>query len=150
MKKVLLIAVAVTLVFSVGYNAFGLTVIAKSASSGTYEDGKFTPKSDSFEARYYIDESGKKIVMDKVMENNREGKVEIGAEYEITNIVISEGLSALLVSRDKKNQKIITAVREGDLGASEILIISESFYEYCRAENGKFYLEYGTVTTLIE
>lgn len=150
MKKVFIIAVAVISIFCMGSHAFGLTVIAKSVSSGRYEDGKFTPKDDSFEARYYIDESGKKIVLDKVMENNREGKIEIGAEYEITNIVISEGLSALLVSRDKKGQKIITAVREADLGASETLIMGTNFYEFCRAENGKFYLEYGTITTLVE
>ena len=150
MKKILLLVTALIMVISFSLEAQALIVIAKSISSGTYEDGKFTPKDDSFQARYFIDEFGKKIVLDKVMENNREGKVEIGAEYEITNIVISEGLSALLVSRDKKGQKIITAVREGDLGASETIIIGANFYQFCRASNGKFYLEYGEVTTLTE
>jgi len=149
MRKVFVTVIVAISICCVGSYAFGLTVIAKSVSSGTYEDGKFTAKDDSFQARYYIDEFGKKIVLEKVMENNREGKIDMGVEYEITNIVVSEGLSALLVSRDKKGQKIITAVREGDLGASETIVIGKDFYQFCRANNGKFYLEYGEIEILV-
>ena len=65
----------------------------------------------------------------KVTSNDREGRVEEGAVFEITNIVVSEGLSALVVPRNKKGQKIITAVREAGLGSSEIIIIGDDFYE---------------------
>jgi hypothetical protein len=66
-------------------------------------------------------------------------------EYEITNIVMSEGLSGLLVSRSKKGEKIVTAIRDIGLGSTETIIIGETFYEFCRAANGKFYLESGEI-----
>lgn len=121
-------------------------VTVRSESSGTYEDGVFTPGTSSFEARYIIDEVDGEVILSRIIKNDREGRIEEGIEYEITNMVVSEGLSSLLVSRDKKGQKIITAVREGELGASEMLILGSTFYEYCKAANGKFYLEYGKVT----
>ncbi|MEA3488850.1 MAG: hypothetical protein U9R44_00705 [Candidatus Omnitrophota bacterium] len=137
--------VLIILVFFV-VDAHALVVNAKSVSSGTYEDGEFTPGGGSFEAKYRIDEAAGTVTLEKMIENNREGRIEKGASYEITNILMSKGPSALLVSRNKKGQKIITAVREADLGASEILMIGDDFYEFCRAANGKLYLEYGEVT----
>ena len=143
MKKALLFVIITSMFAAVAY---GDVVTATSISSGVYEDGKFTRDSGSFKATYIIDEAAGIIVLDKVIENNREGRSERGAEYEITNAFVSKGPSALLVSRNKKDQKIFTAVREGDLAASETLIIGQDFYEYCKAYNGKFYLEYGEVT----
>lgn len=126
--------------------AIAQQVTASSVSSGKYENGNFERSQDGFECRYIIDEAKGTVKLAKIISNNREGKFEEGAVYDITNIVLSEGISALLVSRDKKGQKIITAVREADLGAFETLIIGTDFYEYCCASNGKFYLEYGEVT----
>jgi hypothetical protein len=120
-------------------------VEVRSISSGVYENGKFNPSDGSFQGKYSIDEQNGTIKIIEVTENNREGRLEAGGIYDITNVVISEGLSALLVSRDKKGQKIITGIREADLGATDLLILGEDFYEYCRAANGKFYLEYGEV-----
>ena len=145
MKRTLFTLALVLVAVLAANESFALTVTARSISSGVYEDGKFTPKSDGFTARYVIDEYAGTIMLDRILENNREGRFEEGVMYEITNVVVSEGMSAILVSRDKKHQKIITAVRETSLGASETLIIGEDFYEYANAANGKFYLEYGEV-----
>ena len=144
MKKLFILFLAGILVLS-GSNAFGLIITAKSISAGVYEDGEFSETNDGFEAQYVIDEEDESIILDRIISNNREGRIEEGIVYDITNTVLSEGISALLVSRNKKGQKIYTAVREGDLGASEVLIIGKDFYQFCRAENGKFYLEYGEV-----
>jgi hypothetical protein len=121
-------------------------VTANSISSGKYKDGNFERSQDGFKCQYIIDEAKGTVKLSKIISNNREGKIEEGAVYDITNIVVSEGISSLLVSRDKKGQKIITAVRESDLGAFDTLIIGIDFYEFCRAANGRFYLEYGEVT----
>jgi len=129
-----------------GTSAYALTVNTSSTSSGVYEDGIFKPKDDGFEAVYVIDEEKGEIILYRILENNREGKSEEGVSYEITNSMRSEGPSALLVSREKKGQKIFTAVREGSLGASETIMIGKDFYQFLRAENGKFYLEYGKVS----
>ncbi len=144
MKKLFIILLSGIIVLS-GTEAFGLIVKAKSVSSGVYEDGKYSSTNDGFEAEYIIDEGNETITLNKIISNDREGKIEPGLVYDITNTVLSEGISALLVSLNKKGQKIYTAVREGDLGASEVLMIGKDFYQFCRAENGKFYLEYGEV-----
>lgn len=147
MRKIVPIFIILTVfVLCASADAFARMVTARSVSSGTYEDGKFTPGSSGFKAEYIIDEDKETVSIAKVIENNREGRVEEDEPYEITNVVMSEGPSALLVSRNKKGQKIITAVRETGLGASETIILGDDFYEYCRGENGKFYLEYGEVT----
>jgi hypothetical protein len=133
--------------FVMADNAFAFSVNTRAISSGTYEDGDFTPGNEEFEAEYIIDEENEEIILQRVFKNDREGRIEDGISYEITNVVVSEGISALLVSRNKKGQKIYTAVREGGLGASETLMVGEDFYQFCRAANGKFYLEYGEVRT---
>ncbi|NQT32287.1 MAG: hypothetical protein HQ594_01275 [Candidatus Omnitrophica bacterium] len=146
MKKISLILGLAAAISFFTTSAFALTVTATSISSGVYEDGKFTPTNSGFTAEYTLDENTRMVRLTKIIDNDREGKAEEGALYEITNMSISEGLSAFTVSRNKMGQKIITAVREGALGASETLIIGRDFYEYSKAENGKFYLEYGKVT----
>lgn len=127
------------------YDASAWMVRTNSISSGIYEDGKFTEADEGFSAEYVVDEENGDIRLERIIDNNREGRNDEGITYEITNTVVSKGISALLVSKNKKGQKIITASREIDIGVSEVLIIGEDFYEYCRASNGRFYLEYGEV-----
>ena len=146
MRKIVFGLTMAAAIAGISLNAYALMVTATSISSGVYEDGTFTPSSSGFSARYFIDENGGVVTLEEVIENNREGRIEQGTSYDITNVIVSEGLSALLVSKNKKGQKIITAVREGTLGASEIIMIGEDFYEYCKASNGKLYLEYGRVS----
>ena len=124
---------------------FAFSVNIRAQASGMYEDGEFTPGREEFEAEYIVDEKNEEIILQRIFKNDREGRIEDGVSYEITNVIVSEGISALLVSRNKKGQKIFTAVREGGLGASEVLMLGEDFYQFCRAANGKFYLEYGEV-----
>ncbi|MBI4738487.1 hypothetical protein HY772_02815 [Candidatus Woesearchaeota archaeon] len=144
MKKMLMLVVV--LCFAVSVDLYALNVTAESVSSGIYEDGEFTPGGSGFKAEYVINELEEEIVLREIFHNDREGHVEEGMSYEITNIVVSGGPSALNVSINKKGQKIITAVRESDLGAFETIIMGSDFYEFCRAYDGKLYLEYGKVT----
>ena len=144
MKKLSIILFVLFITFATAAHA--RTVHLRSVSAGIYEDGKFTPDDSGFAGTLFIDEGGKSVTVEKIVENNREGRFDRGAEYEITSILMSEGPSALLVSRNKKGQKIITAVRDVGLGASETLILGDDYYEFSRAANGRFYLEYGKVT----
>ena len=146
MRKVITCLVLIALGVALSTAAYALTVNAKSVSSGTYEDGKFSPGDSGFEAEYRIDEAAGEVRLIKIISNDREGRIEEGASYEITNSVVSKGISALSVSRNKKGQNIVTAVREAGIDAFEVLVIGGDFYELSRAANGKFYLEYGDVT----
>ena len=147
MKKtfIFLLVLFVSGVFASTSFAFIRTVQTRTVSSGTYEDGKFTHTEDTFDAVYSIDEDNKVVTLEKIITNNREGRYETGTVYEITNTLLSKGPSALLVSPDKKGQRIVTAVGESGMGASETIILGEDFYEYCKAANGKFYLEFGEI-----
>ena len=145
MKKLVFVLVFVLIFGPAITDVFGRTVTIKSISSGVYQDGKFTPGSDEFAARCVIDERAGIIELEEIIQSDREGRIEKGATYEVTNTLKSEGLSGLLVSRDKKGQKIMTGIRDMEVGVTEILIVGEDFYEYCRGANGKFYLESGKV-----
>jgi len=146
MKKVFITVVSIAIFLTSACAAHAFTVTATSTSSGNYEDGQFTPSGSGFRARYVIDEREGTITLTKIIENDREGRFSEGDSYEIVNVLESQGPSALLVARDKKGQKIFTAVREGYMGSFETLIIGEDFYEYSNAANGRFYLEDGDVT----
>ena len=128
--------------------AFAMTVEVVSESSGVYEAGKFTPREDSFQGIYSIREAEDRIVLEKIISSDREGRMEEGISYEIINSMMSEGLSAFTVSRDRKGQKIYTSVREGHLGSIEVLVIGEDFYEYSTISGGIFYLESGRAIKL--
>lgn len=144
MKKSIIFGVlVVSLLFSA--NALAAEVKTRSISAGYYEDGVFTSTVSEFEAIYEIDEPGEVITLKKIISNDREGKISSGAVYDITNVMVGEGLSSFMVSRDKMGQRIYTGTREVELDSAEVLIMGEDFYEYSRAANGKFYLEYGEV-----
>ncbi|MDD5488907.1 MAG: hypothetical protein PHH49_08135 [Candidatus Omnitrophica bacterium] len=140
---VTIVAVAAFVLF---LNAYAGALVLKSISSGEYEDGMFTERDDMYEAEALVNEADGNVVITDVINSTREGRPEDGIEYDITNVMESKGLSAITVSKDKKGQKIITAVRESDLGSSETLILGEDFYEFSKAVNGRFYLEYGSVS----
>jgi len=148
MKKVLYVFAAVLVLFVYSVDVHGEMVTLKCVSSGVYEGGKFTPGEDKYEARYIIDEDAGVVKEEKVMQSDREGRIAQDSSYEITNTLMSEGLSGLMVDLKRKGQKIITAVRDEDVGSTEIIIIGEDFYEYCRAANGKLYLESGEVASV--
>ncbi|HPN73403.1 MAG TPA: hypothetical protein PKZ41_05335 [Candidatus Omnitrophota bacterium] len=143
-KKIRVMTVLVC-VFSAAFTASAMNVEVTSEKSGVYEGGEFTPREDSFQGIYSIRENENRIVLEKVIHSDREGRIEDGLSYEIINSMKSEGLSAFTVSPARKGQKIYTAVREGYLGDIEVLVIGENFYEYSIVLGGTFYLESGTV-----
>jgi len=145
MKMVVLIFTVLFACGVVSQYAYCETVTLRSVASGIYEDGEFTSTNDRFEARCVVDKKDGLIKIEKVIYSDREGKLDEDEPYEIVDAVLSGGMSALTVSRKKKGQEIIAGVRDVGLGAAEIIIIGKDFYEYCRAANGKMYLESGEI-----
>lgn len=119
-------------------------VILRSVSGGTYYGGRLTPGSVEFEARYHLDEDKGEIKRKNVIRDEREGRTESDVSYEIVSVTHSGGLSAFTVPMERKGQKIFVAVREGHLGAVEILMLGDDFYEYTRTAGGKIYIESGS------
>lgn len=145
MKKIM-IFLAVLVLFCAVNESYARTVTLKATASGTYEKGVFTPTSDKYEAVYTIDEAGDRVILDKVMTSTREGRTQEGMTYDINNDTEGRGLSDFQVSRQKKGQNIVTASQDVDVMSTEVIIIGDDFYEFCRASNGKFYLESGVVS----
>ncbi len=144
MKKMMGL-VMIVLVLGFSLSAEAVTVRTEAVSSGVYEDGKYTSTNETFTAEYDINENAGIVKRTKVFESTREGRADAKADYDISNMMASEGLSAFMVSREKMGQKIVTSVRDMDPNSVEILMIGRDFYQYCNSLNGKFYLEYGNV-----
>ena len=145
MKKYIIAVLILMFAISFAQMGFSQSILLEAKSGGVYEDGEFTASGVNYKASVTIDYERNKVILNKIIKSDREGRLDEDVIYDITSASISEGISALLVSRDKKGQEILTAVREGDLGASEIYIIGRDFYQYCKGANAKFYLEYGRV-----
>jgi len=135
--------------FMIVPDASGREVILNAVSGGIYENGVFSQNGNKYKAECVINKVQGTIVVGKVIVSDREGRQDEGASYEIINSLESSGFSELMVSREKKGQEIFTGVRDVAVGTTEILIVGKDFYEYCRAANGKFYLESGEVTEKI-
>jgi hypothetical protein len=140
--KILAVALGI---FAVSSAAEATMVELISEGGGVYEDGKFTSGGDLFHGVYSIREDENRIVLEKVISSDREGRIEEGLSYEMINSMKGEGFSTITVSAGRKGQKIYTAAREGHLGSFEILVIGEDFYEYSSVSAGRFYLESGRV-----
>ena len=145
MRKILLLA-ALTAAVCVPAHSDGTRMVTLTAvTSGSYEDGVLTPRTDRFSAVLSIDERNETVVMDKVMESTREARVKEGTIFDIANNTTGSGFAGLNVSLDKMHKKMITATNDRAIEGVETYIIGEDFYGYSRAANGKFYLEWGRV-----
>jgi hypothetical protein len=49
------------------------------------------------------------------------------------------------LSEGRRGQKIITLVGKPGTLATEIILLGENFFEYCKASSGRLYLSTGTV-----
>lgn len=59
-------------------------------------------------------------------------------------------LSSLLVSENRRNQTIITLVGKPGNLATEVILLSDTFFEYCKASAGRLYLATGTARKAVE
>lgn len=143
MERIVRGAVAAMMFLAFSVTGYAMTVELISENGGVYEAGRFTPGGSGFHGVFSIRENENRIVLEEVIFSDREGREETGVSYEMVNYMRGDGFSALMVSPERKGQKIYTATREGHLGSVEILVIGEDFYEYSKMSAGKFYLESG-------
>lgn len=117
------------------------TIIATEKYNGTYENGKFENGKGQFKVRFEVNEKERVIIRTEVIRLKDNNLVEDNTRYSITTI----DENAFLVSKDKKGQKIITAVGVPGLSATEMIQIGDDFYYYCKAIGGVLYISYGTI-----
>lgn len=145
MKRLVLIVSVLLL----GYpnNSYASTVIATETSRSEYENGKLTYSGKGeLKYRFEIDEQGGKAKVTEYTRLKDNSIIEWSAEYTISYIDDGSSLSGYtLADKKKANQKVICLIGNPGILATELIIIGENYFEYCKASSGRFYLATGVV-----
>jgi len=118
---------------------------AAETGRGEYERGVFIPGKPEFRYRFDVDEkTGKAKLIELIRLRNNE-IIQLAVDYVIIAAEVGTDLSSLLTSPTRRKQKILTLVGKPGSLATEIILLGEDFFEYCKATSGRFYLATGTV-----
>jgi hypothetical protein len=71
--------------------------------------------------------------------------IEVGVDYVITATEDGASRSSFLVSEGRRNQRILALVGKPGSLATEVILLGEDFFEYCKATSGRLYMATGTV-----
>lgn len=131
---------------------FGITSTARSevihaaeTGRGEYERGVFTPDKPEFRYRFDVDEKTGKAKLTELIRLKNNEIIQLAVDYVIIAAEDGTDLSSLLISPTRRKQKILTLVGKPGSLATEIILLGEDFFEYCKASSGRFYLATGTV-----
>lgn len=120
-------------------------IIATETGRGEYENGRFTPGRIEFRYRFELDETAGRAKLSEITRLNTGSMVEVSVEYVVTAAEDASATSTILVSKDRRGQKILTIVGKPGALATETILLGESFFEYSKASAGRFYLATGSV-----
>ena len=112
---------------------------------GEYEKGVFVPGKAEFRYRFDIDEKTGKAKLTELIRLKNNEVIQLGVDYVIIAAEDGTNLSSLLTSPTRRKQKILTLVGKPGSLATEMILIGEDFFEYCKAFAGRLYLATGTV-----
>ncbi len=146
MKRLALIVFVLFL--SYAGSSYASTVIATETSRSEYENGKLTYSGKGeFKYRFEIDEHGGKAKVAEYTRLKDNSIIEWSSEYSISYIDDGSSLSGSTLMADKKkaNQKVICLIGNPGTLATELIMIGENYFEYCKASSGRFYLATGVV-----
>ena len=131
---------------------FGITNTARSevihateTGRGEYERGVFTPGKPQFRYRFDVDEKTGKAKLTELIRLSNNEIIESAIDYVIIAAEDGTHLSSILTSPTRRKQKILTLVGKPGSLATEIILLGEDFFEYCKATSGRLYLATGTV-----
>jgi hypothetical protein len=149
MKNKVLTTLIVFLLLGLNSIAFAYTIIATETHRGEYEGGKFTKGPGEFKYRFEVDEKAGKVRLTETTRLKNNNVIETHVEYVITTIEDGSSLSSILTSEERRNQRIMTLVGKPGSLATEMILLGEDFFEYCKASSGRFYFATGKVKRLI-
>jgi len=113
---------------------------------GEYENGVFTPGKPEFRYRFDVDEKTGKAKLTELIRLKNNEIIETVVDYVITAVEDSTALSSMLLTNPtRRKQKILTLVGKPGSLATELILLGEDFFEYCKASSGRLYLATGTV-----
>ncbi len=121
-------------------------VIATETAAGEYEGGTFTAVDPQFRMRFEIDEPAGQATLTETVRLKSGTLIENTVAYQIA--ATEDGASAsnhFLRSENRRGQKLLTLVGKPGTLATEVIILGDDFFEYCKASAGRLYLSTGTV-----
>lgn len=145
-------AVIIGILALLSLTLFGITSTARSevihaaeTGRGEYERGVFTPGKPEFRYRFDVDEKTGKAKLTELIRLKNNEIIQLAVDYVIIAAEDGTDLSSLLTSPTRRKQKILTLVGKPGSLATEIILLGEDFFEYCKASSGRLYLATGTV-----
>jgi len=126
-------------------NARSEVIHVSETGRGEYEKGVFTPGKPEFRYRFDVDEKTGKARLTELIRLKNNEIIQLGVDYVIIAAEDGTGLSSLLTSPTRRKQKILTLVGKPGSLATELILLGEDFFEYCKASSGRLYLATGTV-----
>lgn len=121
-------------------------MIAVETGRGEYEAGKFTPGKPEFSYRFEVDEKAGRAKLTEMNRLANKAIIDVGVEYVI--VASEDGASvssSFLVSERRRSQRILTLVGKPGSLATEVILLGEDFFEYCKVSSGRLYLATGSV-----
>jgi hypothetical protein len=127
-------------------NARAEIIHASETGRGEYEKGAFTAGKAEFRYRFDVDEKAGKAKLTEIVRLRNNEIIQATVDYVITAVDDSTALSSMLLSNPaRRSQKILTLVGKPGSLATEVIMLGEDFFEYCKASAGRLYLATGTV-----
>jgi hypothetical protein len=126
-------------------SAYSDVIHATETGRGEYEKGVFTPGRAEFRYRFDIDEKAGKAKLTEIIRLKNNEVIQQTVDYVITAAEDGTSLSSFLSSPARRKQKILTLVGKPGSLATEMILLGEDFFEYCKASAGRLYLATGTV-----
>lgn len=147
--KCFLILIALVLL-PITNNARSEVIHVTETGRGEYEKGVFTEGKAEFRYRFDVDERAGKAKLTEVVRLRNNEIIQTTIDYVIMAVEDTTALSSmLLTSPTRRNQKILTLVGKSGSLATEVILLGEDFFEYCKASAGRLYLATGTVRRAI-
>lgn len=131
--------------FGITSTALSEVIHAAETGRGEYERGVFTSGKPEFRYRFDVDEKTGKAKLTELIRLKNNEIIQLAVDYVIIAAEDGTDLSSLLTSPTRRKQKILTLVGKPGSLATEIILLGEDFFEYCKATSGRFYLATGTV-----
>jgi len=127
-------------------NARSEVIHVTETGRGEYEKGVFTAGKAEFRYRFDVDEKAGKAKLTEVVRLKNNEIIQAAVDYVITAVEDSTALSSMLLTNPtRRTQKILTLVGKPGSLATEVIMLGEDFFEYCKASAGRLYLATGTV-----
>lgn len=142
--KQCIIAILFLLLMNI-HSAEAYVLYLREYARSEYENGKTSRENDGeFMFRLEVDEFKGTAQMTEYTTLRTNKVTEWAAQYTIQYVDMGKTHTSRLALPEKQNQKILCLLGTSTAMATEMFLVGDSFFEYCKGSSGRFYLSSGT------